>query len=149
MSSHLDSKRLEEDIRTLLLNIEVLRERIELMTNNLRKLVEEKESLERAIAGLKSMSEAGEQLTIFLDPKYNAALTATSIEKGKALVFLGFNIYARLSIDQAVKVLEGRRAKIEKSIEAVSKTLSQLVSLYNNYSLLLQQLTASQAERKK
>ncbi|MEM4512806.1 MAG: hypothetical protein QXK97_05900, partial [Acidilobaceae archaeon] len=107
-----------------------------------------KESVERAIAGLKSINESEDSAIVFLDPAYNVAVAVAPLERGRALVSLGFNIYAKLPTDQAVKILEERRARLERAVDETAKTISQLASLHDRYYLLLQQLVA-QAERKR
>ncbi|MEM1873440.1 MAG: hypothetical protein QXS85_01535 [Acidilobaceae archaeon] len=148
MSTTSSSKRPEVDLETLALNIQLVREEIDALKDYLRRLLEAKESVERAIAGLKSINESEDSAIVFLDPAYNVAVAVAPLERGRALVSLGFNIYAKLPTDQAVKILEERRARLERAVDETAKTISQLASLHDRYYLLLQQLVA-QAERKR
>jgi len=63
------------------------------------------------------------------------------------LVHLGLNVYARTSLEEALKVLEDRRARLDKAVEETRRAIGNLASLHDQYQALLQRVLAQAQAR--
>lgn len=96
----------------------------------------------KAIDSIKAVNSFEGSILVYLDPHMNVAINVNPIERGRMLVHLGLNVYAKLSVDDALRILEDRRARLDKAVEDTRRTIGNLANLHDQYQALLQRILA-------
>jgi len=135
------------DVGALAAQIQLLREQIDALQAYLQQLVQVRDSVVKAIDSLKALGKVEGYMLVYLDPHMNAAVSVTPLERDKTLVHLGLNVYAKLSVEEALKVLEERKARLDKAVEDTRRTIGNLASLHDQYQAALQRILAQAQAR--
>ena len=124
-----------------------MREQIDALQAYLQQLVQVRDSVLKAMDSVKAVSSVEGSILVYLDPHMNVAVRVDPVEKDRMLVHLGLNVYARMSLEEALKVLEDRRARLDKAVEETRKAIGNLASLHDQYQALLQRVLAQAQAR--
>ncbi|MDM7274545.1 MAG: prefoldin subunit alpha [Thermoprotei archaeon] len=135
------------DVAALAAQVQVLRDQIEALQDYLGRLVQARDSVVRSIEGLKALKGAQESFIVHLDPNMNAAVAVNLADRDRVIVHMGLNVYAKMGFEDAIKILEERRGKLEKAIEETRKAIGGIASLHDQYQALLQR-TLAEAEKR-
>ncbi|MEM0366420.1 MAG: prefoldin subunit alpha [Acidilobaceae archaeon] len=135
------------DIGALAAQIQLIKEQIDALQAYLQQLLQSRDSVVKAINSINTIRNVEGNIMVYLDPHLNAAISA-GITDRNILVHLGLNVYAKLSFDEAVSILEERRARLDKAIENTRSTIANLIALHDRYQSVLQS-AISEAEAKK
>jgi len=109
--------------------------------SRLRSVQAAKESIE----ALEDVEGGGE--TLFpADPDLNVLVKAKPLEKGRAVVLLGLNIYAALDKAKALEILSKKEAALKKSLESIKAEIEKLARMHDQQLQLLQMLSIQQAQ---
>ncbi len=135
------------DVAALAAQVQVLRDQIEALQDYLRGLVQARDNVVRSIEGLKALKGSPESFIVHLDPNMNAAVTVNLVDREHVIVHMGLNVYAKMGFNEAIKMLEERRGKLEKAIEETRKAIGSIASLHDQYQALLQR-TLAEAEKR-
>ncbi|MEM4845601.1 MAG: prefoldin subunit alpha [Acidilobaceae archaeon] len=135
------------DIGALAAQIQLIKEQIDALQAYLQQLLQSRDSVVKAINSINTIRNVEGNIMVYLDPHLNAAISA-GITNRNILVHLGLNVYAKLSFDEAVSILEERRARLDKAIENTRSTIANLIALHDRYQSVLQS-AISEAEAKK
>jgi prefoldin alpha subunit len=125
----------------------LLKEQIDALQAYLQQLIQARDSVLRAMDSLKAVNNVEGSVLVYLDPHMNVAIKVNPVEKDKMLVHLGLNVYARTSLEEALKVLEDRRARLDKAVEETRRAIGNLASLHDQYQALLQRVLAQAQAR--
>lgn len=135
------------DVAALAAQVQVLRDQIEALQDYLRRLAQARDNVVRSIEGLKALKGAQESFIVHLDPNMNAAIAVNLADRDHVIVHMGLNVYAKIGFDDAIKILEERRGKLEKAIDETKKAISGIATLHDQYQALLQR-TLAEAEKR-
>ncbi|MEM2224344.1 MAG: prefoldin subunit alpha [Acidilobaceae archaeon] len=141
------AKQQRVDIGALAAQIQLIKEQIDALQAYLQQLLQSRDSVVKAINSINTIRNVEGNIMVYLDPHLNAAISA-GITDRNILVHLGLNVYAKLSFDEAVSILEERRARLDKAIENTRSTIANLIALHDRYQSVLQS-AISEAEAKK
>ena len=145
--------RQQVDLNTLLAQLQVIRDQIAKLQARIAELTALKDNVARARDSLKVIKENGGSVVMMpLDSQMNAIIKVAPVDTSKVLVHLGLDVYARLSIDEAIRILDEKESNILKTIGVLNKQLRDLVRLHEQYQAIISQAVArarAEAEAKK
>lgn len=124
----------------------MLREQIEALQAYLQQLIQVRDSVIKAMDSIRALNKVEGSILVYLDPHMNVAITVNPLERDRMLVHLGLNVYAKLGVEEALKVLEERRARLDKAVEETRRTIGNLVNLHDQYQAALQRILAQAAQ---
>ncbi len=101
----------------------------------------------KAMDSIKAVNTTKGSILVYLDPHMNVAITANPVEKDKMLVHIGLNVYAKVGLEEALRILEDRRARLDKAVNDTRRAIGNLASLHDQYQALLQKALAQARER--
>jgi prefoldin alpha subunit len=127
------------DPNQLLQQAQLLRERLASLQLNLAQLEQLRVNIRRAKETLSS-TNSEEPLLFPSDPDMNALVATQIIEKDKAIVRLGGNVYAKLSVEKAIEVLDRKEEAVAKTIDMVQKEYSETAKQLEAIETILQQI---------
>ncbi len=125
----------------------MLREQIDALQVYLQQLIQARDSVVKAIDSLKAVNSTEGSIIVYLDPHMNVAITVNPVERDRMLVHLGLNVYAKVSLEEALRILEVRKARLDKAVEDTRKAIGNLASLHDQYQALLQKALAQAQAR--
>ncbi|MCE4598727.1 MAG: prefoldin subunit alpha [Desulfurococcales archaeon] len=132
------------DPNVLLMQIQAIRDQINRLQGFIAELATARESVVRSIDSVKALKRVGEDNIILpLDPQMNSFTMLKPVDADYVIVHLGLNVYARLPVNDAVKILEAKENRLSRSISEASKQLNELVKLHEQYQALLQSIALS------
>ena len=139
------------DPNVLIAQLQAIREQIVALQGYALQLSQARDSVSKARDSLDVISKGGGDVIMALDPNMNAVISVRPVERGKVTVHLGLNVFARTSVEEAARILDEKRERLDKALGEVRKNLRNLSTLQDRYQLLIQQLLAQQeaAERRK
>jgi prefoldin alpha subunit len=125
----------------------LLREQIDALQAYLQQLIQARDSVAKAIDSIKAVNNTEGSIMVYLDPHMNVAIMVNPVERDKMLVHLGLNVYAKVGLEEALRILEDRRAKLDKAVEDTRRAIGNLASLHDQYQALLQKALAQAQAR--
>ena len=114
-----------------------MREQIDALQAYLQQLIQARDSVAKAIDSIKAVNSTEGSIMVYLDPHMNVAIMVNPVERGKMLVHLGLNVYAKVGLEEALRILEDRRVKLDKAVEDTRRAIGSLASLHDQYKELL------------
>ncbi len=132
------------DPNVLLVQIQALRDQINRLQGFIAELTAARDNVIRSLDSIKALDIAGDNNVILpLDPQMNSLTMLKPVDTSHIIVHLGLNVYARLAVDDAVKILKEKESRLSRSISEATKQLRELVKLHEQYQALLQSIAIS------
>ncbi|MCX8196290.1 MAG: prefoldin subunit alpha, partial [Acidilobaceae archaeon] len=119
------------DVGALAVQAQLIKEQMDVLQTYLQQLLQMRDSVLRGIGGVEALKGGKKELLVYLDPHLNVAGRFEASEE-KVVVLLGLNVYAKLSAEDALKVLEERRERLERAIGETRKRVEELAALYDS-----------------
>ncbi|MCS7106789.1 MAG: prefoldin subunit alpha [Acidilobaceae archaeon] len=125
------------DVGAVAAQAQLIKEQIDVLQLYSQQLLQMRDSVLRAMGGIEALKVEKKEMLIYLDPHLNVAGRFQATDE-KIMVLLGLNVYAKLTADEALKVLEERKSKLERAIDETRKRMDELAALYDRYQAVLQ-----------
>lgn len=120
-----------QEIEAMVAQAELVRQQLDALQIYYQQLAQLRDNVIKSLAAIEA-TKSGDEVIVYLDPGMNAAMRFKPSEE-KVLIHIGLNIYAKLSREESAKILEERRAGLEKAMEDTAKRMRELKSLYDRY----------------
>ncbi|MEN3000170.1 MAG: prefoldin subunit alpha [Acidilobaceae archaeon] len=125
------------DVGVVAAQAQLIKEQMDVLQLYLQQLLQMRDSVVRAMGGVEALRGESKEMLVYLDPHLNAAGKFQAAEE-RVMVLLGLNVYAKLSAEEALKVLEERKSRLERAIDETRKRMDELAALYDRYQAVLQ-----------
>ncbi len=138
MGERIMSQQVQVDAASLLSQAQALQDRIAALQSTIAQLEQARLNVLRSIDTLKALNS--DSMLVPSDPDYNALINVKPLEPEKVITKLGGNIYAKIPVEEAVKILEKRANTIEKQLQFLVREYEETAKALESIQALLQQL---------
>ncbi len=133
----------------LMAQLDAIKAEISNLRDLLTQLSAQRDSVTRAKDSLDAIARSSDNSPVLfpLSGGFEALMEAVPLNKGKVIIHLGADIYAKVDVSEGLKILGEEEGELNKAIGEVSQRLAQLESLESQYESVIQQALNAARQR--